>query len=199
MSGLPDGWRGRVPVVAGVALVALGFLTALLVPGGGDTAAPVALAAPNVFTGPVNGGCYLRAPTECAIHVDSWQPITVDPGLRIDAFRLGAARAGGGFKNLYDFRMDVSNPPGNTYRPSLPRRDFAAACGITYQARLMVSVVGDDALTEAGRPHRRQRPRRQRRARRRQRPPPRARRGRRRPARCLRPTRRPRRRRAHGW
>lgn len=148
---MTERWRGRAALAAGLALAAVGFLAALLYPRG-ETAAPVALAAPNAFTGPVNGGCYLRTEIECGIHVDNWQPLVVDQGLKIDAFRLGALRDGNqNFSTLYDFRTDVSNPPTGNYLPSLVRRDFAAACGATYQVRVMVSVVGDNSFKEVGR------------------------------------------------
>lgn len=147
-----SGWPGRAAIAAGVVLVALGFLMVLAVPFGRRAETPVALAAPNVFSGPVNGGCYLRTITECSIHVDRWQPITVDPGQRIDAIRLGAKRAGGNkFNNLYDFRTDISNPPRTSYLPSLVRRDFAAACGEAYVLRVLVSVENDDGFVETGR------------------------------------------------
>ena len=148
MSG---GWRGRAAIAAGLVLVALGFLMALVLPFGRRTETPAALAAPNVFSGPVNGGCYLRTVTECAIHIDKWQPLTVDPGVAIDGFRVGAKRAGGNkFNNLYDFRTDVSNPPRTSYLPSLVRRDFAAACGEAYVLRVLVSVENDNSFVETG-------------------------------------------------
>lgn len=149
---MSSGWRGRAAIAAGVVLVALGFLVALAVPFGRRAETPVALAAPSVFSGPVNGGCYLRTITECSIHVDRWQPITVDPGQPIDAIRLGAKRDGArNFGNLYDFRTDVSNPPMSSYLPSLVRRDFAAACGEAYVLRVLVSVENDDGFVETGR------------------------------------------------
>lgn len=149
MSG---GWRGRAAIAAGVVLVALGFLMALVLPFGRRAESPVALAAPSAFSGPVNGGCYLRTVTACSIHVDRWMPLTVDSGVAIDGFRLEAQQAGSiMFNNLYDFRSDVSNPPRTSYLPSLVRRDFAAACGTTYELRVLVSVVGDDTFTETGR------------------------------------------------
>ena len=152
MSGQDGGRRGRAAIAAGLALVACGFMTALLLPIGRRPAAPVVLAAPNAFSGPVNGGCYLRTPVECAIHVDSWQPVVVDPGVAIDVIHLGARRDGtGGFANLYDLRTDVSNPPRGSYKPSLVRRDFAAACGASYELRVRVSVAGDNRLNETGR------------------------------------------------
>lgn len=155
MSGQDGGRRGRAAIAAGLALVACGFITALLLPVGRRPAAPVVLAAPNAFSGPVNGGCYLRTPVECAIHVDSWQPVVVDPGVAIDVIHLGARRDGtGGFANLYDLRTDVSNPPRGSYKPSLVRRDFAAACGVSYELRVRVSVAGDNALVETGRTNR---------------------------------------------
>lgn len=147
-------WRGAA---AGLALLALGFAVAWATgrpraTGGPGATGGQVLAAPNAFAGPVNGGCYLRSPVECAIHVSAWEPVVVDPGLRIDGLRLGARRGGSGvFGDLYDFRTDVSNPPTGSYRPGAVRRDFAAACGASYELRVMVSVLGDDAYVETGR------------------------------------------------
>jgi hypothetical protein len=115
-------------------------------------AAPAAYAAPNAFSGPVQGGCYLRSETACAIHVTGWQPVTVDQGLAIDAVRLGARRAGEmTFRNLYDFRTDVSNPPLTTYQLSPVRRDFAAACSASYELRVMARPRATTTFTEVGR------------------------------------------------
>lgn len=148
---LRGGW-----IVAGLLLLAAGFLAAFLYPDGRPAAGgPVALAAPSAFSGPVNGGCYQRTAFKCAIHIDAWQPVTVDPNVAIDSIRLGALRDGAGrFWNLYDFSTDISNPPRTSYRPSLVRQDFAIECGKSYQLRVMVSVEGIDTYTEVGRTNR---------------------------------------------
>lgn len=93
------------------------------------------VAAPHVFSGPVNGGCYLATATTCQIHVDSWQPLAIAPGERLLAFRL---QANG--QPLYDFKTDVSNPPMGSYLPSLVKKEFAARCGESY----VLSVVAQD-------------------------------------------------------
>lgn len=108
-------------------------------------------AAPNVFSGPVNGGCYLDTITTCRIHVDNWQPINVDAGQKLEAFQLLAVP--GGLANgslLYDFRTDVANPPGS-YLPSLVKGDFAAHCGLSYHLSLHAKDTGDLDFEEVGR------------------------------------------------
>lgn len=112
-------------------------------------AARVALAAPNVFAGPVNGGCYLATATTCRIHVDNWQPITSDAGRVLRGFRLSAG-ANGTETLLYDFRTDVSNPPAGSYLPSLVRQDFAARCDTTYRLTLHAQDSGDSAYELVG-------------------------------------------------
>ena len=113
---------------------------------------PRAVAAPNVFSGPVNGGCYLDTTTTCRIHVDRWQPIVTDPGQKLLAFRLlavpGDVATG---STLYDFRTDVSNPPTGSYLPSLVKKDFAAQCGATYSLSLRAKDSADLDFEEIGR------------------------------------------------
>lgn len=118
----------------------------------GRPAVPVALAAPNVFSGPVNGGCYLDTITTCRIHIDRWQPIVTDQAQRLIGFRLMAFPEGLGTGSiLYDFRTDVSNPPGGSYLPSLVRKDFAAQCSLTYTLSLRAKDSGDLDFEEVGR------------------------------------------------
>lgn len=114
--------------------------------------AKVVLAAPNSFSGPVNGGCYLATPTTCRIHVDSWSLISNDSNEILRGFQL-SAQAGGATDEtlLYAFSTDVSNPPRGTYQPSPVRRDFAARCDVVYQLTLRVQGSGDPAPVEAGR------------------------------------------------
>lgn len=138
----------RFAVRLGLLLLALITLAAH---GSPRRATPV-LAAPNVFTGPVSGGCYLATPTSCHIHVDDWQPITSDPGQRLVGFRLVAQAAGAlGPATLYDFRTDVSNPPSGAYRPSLVRQEFAARCDVVYQLSLQAQDTGDPSFEALGR------------------------------------------------
>jgi hypothetical protein len=112
----------------------------------------VVLAAPHVFSGPVNGGCYLDTITTCRLHIDNWQPIVTDPNTSLVGFRLEAYRSGApAGMILYDFRTDVSNPPGNSYLPSLAKKDFAAVCGTSYQLSLTAKDSGDLSFEEIGR------------------------------------------------
>jgi hypothetical protein len=132
----------------------LAMLPVLLVLASCSANAPsgaVVMAAPNVFSGPVNGGCYLDTITTCRLHIDNWQPIAVDPNTSLDGFRLIAQRHGGRAMILYDFRTDVSNPPAGTYLPSLVKKDFLAECGLTYQLILTVKDSGDTGYEETGR------------------------------------------------
>lgn len=134
----------------GVLLLALALLTAWGV--ARRPPAQEALAAPNVFSGPINGGCYLETPTSCRIHVDNWQPIVPDTGRALLGFQLVAQADGAGTGAvLYDFRTDVSNPPSGSYLPSLVKQDFAARCGVTYHLTLRAQDTGDLSLEEVGR------------------------------------------------
>lgn len=113
--------------------------------------APGVLAAPNAFSGPVNGGCYLETPVECRIHIDGWQPIVTDQGQRLVGFQLSAQRLGhAGITLLHDFRTDVSNPPAGAYYPSQVRQDYAAACGTTYVLMLSVKDTSDLSFEQVG-------------------------------------------------
>jgi hypothetical protein len=115
-------------------------------------AVPSALAAPNVFSGPINGGCYLDTPMSCRLHIDKWQPITSDAGQQLVGFQLLAVPAGSGSGALlYDFRSDVSNPPGGSYLPSLVKQGFAAQCGMSYELSLRAKDTGDLDFEEVGR------------------------------------------------
>lgn len=133
----------------GVLLLAL----ALLIAWGVARRPPAreALAAPNVFSGPVNGGCYLETPASCRIHVDNWQPIVPDTGRVLRGFQLVAQADGAAEAMLYDFRTDVSNPPSSSYRPSLVKQDFAARCGVTYHLALKAQDSDDLSPEEVGR------------------------------------------------
>ena len=106
---------------------------------------PAAIAAPNVFGGPVNGGCYLDTPISCKLHIDAWQPLQISPGEKLLAFQLQATG-----HTLYDFRTDVSNPPSGSYLPSLVKQDFAITCGETYVLSLLAQDTGDANLLTLG-------------------------------------------------
>jgi hypothetical protein len=95
-------------------------------------------AAPEVFSSPINGGCYITSPNECKLHVD---PFTVNindgAGAKLVEFILHANG-----QPIYHFRTDVSNPPAADYTPSLVAMDFAATCGETYY----MNILGRDSL-----------------------------------------------------
>lgn len=101
-------------------------------------------AAPDVFASPINAGCVKVTPLYCKIHVD---PFTIQAGAgqRLVAFQL---RANG--ELMYDYRTDVSNPPGGNYSPSLVKKDFAARCGRTYTINLLARDTGDSGFLNAG-------------------------------------------------
>jgi len=126
-----------------VMLAVTALLTLILVDARPNQSA--VLAAGNVFSGPVNGGCYAQTGSVCRIHVDRWAPITFASGERLLGFRLLASG-----KTLYDFRTDVSNPPSSPYLPSLVRRDFAAQCGVEYTLTLLVEDTGSGGLVTTG-------------------------------------------------
>lgn len=152
-----SGGRGRAAAAA-AALLGLGFLVGVLAsggrPGGAPAAvpAPAVVAAPGGFGGPVAGGCYLRAPTECAVRVDRWEPIAIDAGQSLAAVQLRAARPGQQqpVVVLHDFRTDVSNPPRGSYGLSPARRDYAAVCGATYRLSVWARDSDDAAFVELG-------------------------------------------------
>lgn len=100
------------------------------------SAARQALAEPQGFASPINGGCYIAAPNVCKIHID---PFTINindgAGARLVLFQLQANSI-----PIYDFRTDVANPPGVDYSPSLVMQDFAAECGKSY----VINMVAQD-------------------------------------------------------
>ncbi len=98
------------------------------------TAAPEA---PAGFASPINGGCYIAAPDTCKIHIDPYViNINDGAGAKLELFQFYANG-----KLIYDFRTDVSNPPGVDYAPSLVMQDFAAVCGRSY----VVNMVAKDS------------------------------------------------------
>jgi hypothetical protein len=98
-----------------------------------------ALAEPQGFASPINGGCYIAAPNVCKIHID---PFTINindgAGARLELFQLYANGS-----LIYDFRPDVSNPPAVDYSPSLVMQDFAARCGATYYVNMIAKDSTD--------------------------------------------------------
>lgn len=105
-----------------------------------------ALAEPQVFASPINGGCYIAAPNVCKIHID---PFTINindgAGARLVLFQL---LANGNV--IYDFRTDVSNPPGVDYSPSLVMQDFAAECGQEYTVNMVARDTLDTNVLNTG-------------------------------------------------
>jgi hypothetical protein len=78
--------------------------------------------------------------------------------VKVDSFDLGLA-PGAALEQLeiqlngstvYDFRTDVSNPPGVFYAPSLPAAGFAAVCKASYVARVRAKDSADPALQLVG-------------------------------------------------
>jgi hypothetical protein len=98
-----------------------------------------ASAAPDGFSSPINGGCYITAPDVCKIHMG---PFTINindgQGARLEKFTLYANGS-----PIYDFRTDVSNPPGVDYSPSMVALDFAAECGKKYVVNLIAKDTTD--------------------------------------------------------
>jgi hypothetical protein len=98
-----------------------------------------ALAEPQGFASPINGGCYIAAPNVCKIHID---PFTINindgAGARLELFQLYANGS-----LIYDFRPDVSNPPAVDYSPSLVMQDFAARCGESYYVNMLAKDTTD--------------------------------------------------------
>lgn len=101
--------------------------------------ASAAPAVPAGFASPINGGCYIAAPTVCKIHID---PFTINinegGGARLQQFTLYANGS-----PIYDFRTDISNPPSADYSPSLVMEDFAAQCGQTYYVNMIAKDTTD--------------------------------------------------------
>lgn len=123
--------RQRSTLWSGVAVAAI-LLFGLLGAG-----APKAVAAPEVFSSPINGGCYIVAPNVCRIHIDPFTiNINTSAGAKLVKFTMYANG-----NPMYDFRTDVSNPPFTNYSPSLVTQDFAAQCGVSY----IVNIVGQDS------------------------------------------------------
>ena len=103
-----------------------------------------AAAAPEVFAGGINGGCYITAPNVCKIHVD---PFTINVndggGFRLVEFQLQANGS-----TIYHYKTDSQSAyrPTGDYTPSLVMQDFAATCGETYYLNLLARDEGDSSL-----------------------------------------------------
>jgi hypothetical protein len=107
------------------------------------TAAP---AVPVGFASPINGGCYITAPNVCKIHIDPFIiNINDGQGAKLELFTLYANG-----KPIYDFRTDVSNPPGVDYSPSMVMEDFAAECGKSYVVNMIAKDTTDNSPLNYG-------------------------------------------------
>lgn len=132
-------------IFVAVALVALGAVIgamsrfALEREASAAQEAPAVPQAPAGFASPINGGCYIADDNTCKIHID---PFTINindgAGAKLEFFTLYANG-----KPIYDFRTDVSNPPGVDYSPSPVMLDFAAECGVTYYLNMIAKDSTD--------------------------------------------------------
>ncbi len=130
-----------------ILLLAVALVLAVIAAWPGTAQRPEEANAPEVFSSPINGGCYIAAPGECRIHVDPFT-INVVTGTRLQAFELMANG-----ETIYSFRTDVSNPPpssGSTYTPSLVALDFAATCGEDYVLNILGRDSGDTNFLNMG-------------------------------------------------
>ncbi len=92
-----------------------------------------ASASPEVFSSPINGGCYIAAPNQCRRHVDAFTiNVNYAAGAKLVEFILHANG-----QPIYHFATDVSNPPIGNYTPSPVALDFAATCGETYYMNIL--------------------------------------------------------------
>lgn len=101
--------------------------------------APAVPQAPAGFVSPINGGCYIANDNNCKIHIDPFViNINDGGGAKLQQFTLYANG-----KPIYDWRPDVSNPPGADYSPSPVMLDFAAECGVTYYLNMIAKDTTD--------------------------------------------------------
>jgi hypothetical protein len=141
--------RTRLLLVFGIVLALAGVLAAWPAIAHHSQAA----AAPEIFASPVQGGCYIAAPSDCRIHLDPFT-INIATGEKLVLLKLVAIKQGTGAQTvIYDFRPDQSNPAppsGNTYTPSLVAQDFAATCGASYKISLQGQDTGDTNIFNLG-------------------------------------------------
>ena len=71
----------------------------------GQAAAPTP-AAPQIYTSPISGGCYLSRRDRCSIHVEPY-PIAMTAGAKMVMFQVLAERQSGGSAVLYTWKPDV--------------------------------------------------------------------------------------------
>lgn len=96
-----------------------------------------------ILASPIQAGCYQVHHDLCKIHIE---PFTVNlaASSKLVYFQVLAQRQGAFTGSvIWDFRSDVSYSlpvSGSVVNPSLPKKDFAAACGQTYT----ISLQGQD-------------------------------------------------------
>jgi len=113
-----------------------------------------AAAAPEVFAGGINGGCYITAPNVCKIHVDPFI-VNVDDGggFKLVEFQLQAVRVVNMVEQafpIYNFKTDARPEyrQGGDYQPTLVALDYAASCDEDYFIRLVAQDESDAELFE---------------------------------------------------
>ena len=122
-----------------IALVALGVAAGGVTRFALERQASAAPESPAGFASPINGGCYIANANNCKIHIDPFViNINDGGGARLQQFTLYANG-----KPIYDFRTDVSNPPGVDYSPSPVMLDFAAECGKKYVVNMIAKDTSD--------------------------------------------------------
>jgi hypothetical protein len=120
-----------------VALVLLGAAAGVATRFALQRQASAAPESPAGFASPINGGCYIADDNTCKIHIDPFViNINDGAGAKLEQFTLYANGS-----PIYDFRTDVSNPPGVDYSPSMVMQDFAAECGESY----VVNMIAKDS------------------------------------------------------
>ena len=122
-----------------VALVLLGAAAGVATRFALQRQASAAPESPAGFASPINGGCYIADDNTCKIHIDPFViNINDGAGAKLEQFTLYANGS-----PIYDFRTDVSNPPGVDYSPSMVMQDFAAECGVTYYVNMIAKDSTD--------------------------------------------------------
>ena len=117
-------------IFAIVFVLALGLVAGALLRSAGQQEAVAAPDTPAGFASPINGGCYIAAADVCKIHIDPFViNINDGAGAKLERFTLYANGS-----PIYDFRTDVSNPPGVDYSP------FAGDAGL--RGRMRQGVCG---------------------------------------------------------
>jgi hypothetical protein len=107
----------------------------------------------TTYASPIQAGCYLAQHDLCKIHVEPFT-INLGSGRKLVYFQFLTTQAGTGTQRvIYDFRPDLSNPvpfTGDTFTPSLVKKDFAATCGQQYTLSLQGQDTGDASAYNLG-------------------------------------------------